>query len=115
MKILTLSLLFISSLGFASDFPGQFYGEATLEYRYFSNEGLYGNTEKHHSSVAIKPEYSLSWDNDRKVISVIPFARIDRVDSARTNFDLRELSFVSSWSQLEFRLGYFRHQPAIFD
>lgn len=105
MKILILSLLLISSLGFASDFPGQFYGEVTLEYRYFPNEGLYGNTEKHHPSVAIKPEYSYSWDNDRKVFSFVPFARIDRVDSARTHFDVRELSFVSSWSRLELRLG----------
>lgn len=105
MNILVLLLLLLPSLVMANDFPGQFSGEVTLEHRYFSNEGEYGNNDQHHSALLVQPEYSYSWDNDRKVFSIVPFARIDRVDAERTHYDIRELSFVSAWSNVELRFG----------
>lgn len=105
MKALILSLLIIPSLVSAGDLPGRFSGEVSVEYRFFPKEGAYGNVEKHHGSLAIQPEYSLSWDNDRSVISAILFARLDQVDEKRSHADIRELSYVTSWSHLELRLG----------
>lgn len=105
MKTLTLLLMCLSPIVFASDFPGQFSGEVKAEYRYYPNEGEYGNNAKHHGSIVIKPEYSLSWDNDRKVVSFVPFVRLDQRDTDRSHYDIRELSMVSSWSYLELRIG----------
>jgi hypothetical protein len=105
MKILVLSLLLVPSLVSAGDLPGRFSGEVTVEYRYFPTDGEYGNLEKHHPSLVIQPEYSRSWDNDRSVISTILFARLDQVDDRRSHLDIRELSYVTSWSHMELRLG----------
>lgn len=105
MKTLTILLIFFSSFVFANDFPGKLSGEVTAEYRYYPVEGKYGNTQEHYGSITIRPEYSLSWNNDRNVISIVPFARLDQRDSDRSHYDIRELSLVSSWSFLELRIG----------
>jgi len=105
MKRLISILFALPAVVFADDFPGVFSGEIAAEYRYYPNEGAYGNTEKHHGSIIVRPEYTLSWDNDRRVVSVIPFIRYDQQDAERSHGDIRELSLVSSWSAVELRLG----------
>lgn len=105
MRVLIIPFLLFSSLVSAVDFHGRFSGEVKVEYRYFPMEGEYGNLEKHHPSLVIQPEYSWSWDNDRSVISTILFARLDQVDDKRSHSDIRELSYVTSWSHMELRLG----------
>ena len=105
MKTLVSLLLILPSVVFANDIPGVFSGEIAAEYRYFPNEGAYGNTEKHHGSIILRPEYSISWDNDRSVFSAIPFVRYDQQDSARSHADMRELSLVTSWPAVELRFG----------
>lgn len=105
MKTLTLILLSSAFSAFGQDFPGVFSGEVGLEYRYYTSNGAYNNTAQHHSSVIFKPEYTKSWDNDRRVFTVLPFFRLDQQDFERSHADFRELSLVSSWSALELRLG----------
>ena len=105
MKYTGLTLLLFSSIASALDLPGDFSGVIELQHRYFSEQGLYGNTDKHHSSIMLQPEYFHSWDNDRSVMSIIPFVRFDHIDDERSHYDLREFSFVSSLSYLELRLG----------
>lgn len=103
MRKLALALLFTSSVVSANS--SLFSGELAAEYRYFYHHGLYGNEDRNHASLMIRPEYSLAWDNDRSVISIIPFARLDRHDNERSHYDIRELSLVSSWPYLELRIG----------
>lgn len=105
MKILAIPLLVMSSIGVAASLPGKFSGEASAENRLFTSEGSYGNDSLGDLSILFKPEYSLNWDQDRKVISISPYVRISQQDSERSHIDLREFSFVSSWKYLELRIG----------
>jgi len=105
MKIITPFIMVISFPVFAMNAPEKISGELATEYRYFPVKGEYGNTEQLHASIVIKPEYTLSWDSDRRVVSVISYIRLDQQDSQRTHGDLRELSLVSSWRSMDLRLG----------
>lgn len=105
MKRLALSLLLFSMPEWAGAFPGDFSGELGVEYRYFPGEGAYGNRDRHVGSLFMQAEYSMSWDDDRKVVSFAPYARLDGVDDERSHFDIRELSLVASWPYLELRAG----------
>lgn len=86
-------------------FPGEFSGGLSLENRYYLEEGQFGNTDKSEQSLIIKPEYSYSWDNDRKVFTFIPYARLSDPDSEKTHMDIREASIVSAWDKWELRAG----------
>lgn len=94
-------LFFIASLSFALEYSG----EITLENRFYFEEGLYGNTERGDSSLGIKPEFTYSWDQDRKVINFTPYAKLSQLDSQKTHADIRELSFVGAWGDFELRAG----------
>ena len=87
------------------DFPGTISGEISLENRYYLEEGSYGNNEQGDSSILIKPEYSYSWNNDRHVFTFIPYARLSQLDDEKSHFDIRELSYVGSWNNVELRFG----------
>jgi hypothetical protein len=84
---------------------GTFSGEVMLESRYFLNKGTYANTQQGDTSLLLRPEYSYSWNNDRKVITIIPYARLSQLDQEKTHADIREMSFVASWESLELRSG----------
>jgi hypothetical protein len=105
MKILTLLFLLIATTSFADELPGEFSGEATLESRFFPDTGAHANTKQVDVSLALKPEYSYSWDQDRKVVTIIPYARISQLDDSKTHVDIRELSFVGGWEKVELRAG----------
>lgn len=80
-------------------------GEASLENRYFPKEGLYGNTDQSQVSLLLEPNATYSWDDDRKLVQFKPFMRVDDPDKERTHFDVRELSFVGAYNDLEIRAG----------
>ncbi|OUS00216.1 hypothetical protein A9Q84_00800 [Halobacteriovorax marinus] len=82
-----------------------FSGVAKGEVRYFPEEGKYGNTEKLQPSFVIEPQAMYSWDNDRQVTTVIPYLRVDEQDNERTHFDLREMSYVGAFNNIETRIG----------
>jgi hypothetical protein len=104
ITILLFFLLFVSNLTYA-DFPGQFSGELSIESRFFSEEGIYDNNKKIDASFSIMPEYSYSWDQDRKVFTFVPYFKYSELDEDKTHGDIRELSFVGSYGQLELRAG----------
>lgn len=106
MKIIKPVVFFLTSfVSLAQAFPGQSSGEVTLELRSYPNEGLIDDQPESEASLLLKPEISHSWDNDRKVITFIPYARINSEDQEKTHLDIRELSYVASFNQFEFRVG----------
>ncbi|MBT3584824.1 MAG: hypothetical protein HN509_07945 [Halobacteriovoraceae bacterium] len=83
----------------------EFSGEVSLENRYFVNKDPLSSRDQSETSLVLKPEYSRSWDQDRKVVTVIPYVRLNSPDNRKTSFDLREASIVSAWEKWELRAG----------
>lgn len=79
--------------------------ELTHESRFYEGPGKYGNSNQEEISLIVKGEVSHSWDEDRKVVTFIPFGRISSPDDERSHADIREASFVGSWDRLELRAG----------
>ncbi|MHC4960991.1 MAG: hypothetical protein ACYTGA_02560, partial [Planctomycetota bacterium] len=105
MRTSCFYLLVFFATAVTAEIPGEFAGGLTLEYRYFASEGAYQNNSRNQYSVTLNPEYLLSWNNDRSVLSFEPFWRSDSIDDERTHSDIRELSYVTSWENVELRLG----------
>ncbi len=101
ITLLLLSSLFNPSQGLA----GEFSGEATIENRLYFQQGIYNNEDESEMSIKVKPQYSHAWDQDRKVVTIIPYARINHPDDEKNHFDLREASFVGGYDDLEVRAG----------
>jgi hypothetical protein len=103
--LMTFLLLILSPLAFS--LPGNFSGEISLELRDYPEDSAYDNGEgpKGEGSIFIKPEYNYAWDQDRKIITIIPYYRENSEDEVKSHFDLREFSFVGSYGQYEVRAG----------
>lgn len=99
---LTLALVFGHKVTAAES---QFSGTFELENRYYSEEGKFENSDQSEISYRIKPNYNYSWDNSRKVIEFVPYVLLSDPDDEKTNFDIREASFVGSFGNLELRVG----------
>lgn len=98
--------IFMALCGTAhAGFPGEFSGEAGLEYRQFLQQGAYDNRGQDDLSLVFNPKYSLSWDQNRGLVSISAYMRLSGQDEQRTHADIRELSMVSSGDLFEFRLG----------
>jgi len=105
----TLFVLFffvVSGVRGAEDqLPGEISGEIGLENRFFPYKGLYGNTEKSETVLILRLEYAYSWDDDRKVVTFIPYAVVADPDSKKTHLDIREASYVAAYEKIELRVG----------
>lgn len=104
IRALILSVIALSAPLLAWDYST----EITPDLRYFFKEGLYGNTQQLDASLSVRPELSQSWDNDRKVVSLIAFGRYSDTDSKRSHFDIREASYVASYEHFDLRAGISR-------
>jgi len=80
-------------------------GSIAYEYRYFQNEALYPGQHANNSSIALQPEFHHQWDNGRQLISFTPYIREDENDDARSQTDIRELSWLTASEAWELRLG----------
>lgn len=74
------------------------------EYRFFFEEGAFDDQERHFPSIAVKPEYSLSWNKGYDEINFTGFARWDRDDN-RTHGDVRELYYQRARGNWELGVG----------
>ncbi|EQC52137.1 hypothetical protein [Bacteriovorax sp. DB6_IX] len=101
--ILISALSLSSLLAFSAELTLS--GEASLESRYFFNEGSFGNTDQSQSSIVFEPQVRYSWENDRKVINFTPYMRLDDPDEERNHADIRELSFTGAYGDLELKAG----------
>ena len=74
------------------------------EFRYFFEEGSFEKQERLFPSIAIRPEYSLSWNQGYDEVNFAGFARWDR-DERRTHYDLRELYYQRARGNWELSIG----------
>ncbi len=91
----------------AEPFAGEYNlrGSVALETRHFINSPLFaGQNENYDFSGVINPDLSCKLDGGDR-FTFIPFYREDNVDSTRTHFDIRELSYVAPRDGWELRLG----------
>jgi len=98
-------LLFLLMAISAQPVWAEWSGSVTYEYRHFPNEPLNPVQHNDNSSIALQPEYHHQWDNGRQLFSFIPYIREDEHDDARSQTDIRELSWLKAGDIWELRLG----------
>ena len=104
--VISISILMITmSQLFAQEKYQEFSGSISADYRYYLNEGLYSDQERHYPAFAIQPEYYLEWQDGDQTINFTGFARIDVQDSRRTHFDVRELYWQKVKGDWELSVG----------
>lgn len=104
-----LSMSFVFLTGFAqetkeSKITHDFELELEAEYRYFDDAALFDEQETHFPSIAIRPEYSIEWNDGYEAINFTGFFRFD-VDDERTHWDIRELYYQKAKNNWEISLG----------
>jgi len=79
-------------------------GQINVEHRQFLTQG---NTrqKKQQSSLVIQPEWYWAVGEGNAGLTFVPFFRYDEMDSERTHGDIRELQFLDTWSDYEFKAG----------
>ena len=80
-------------------------GNGEVEYRGYASSATLREQSRHSGSIAAQAELSLSWGRGKHLLTVAPFLRVDAVDSRRTHFDIRTLSYERAWRSLELRVG----------
>jgi hypothetical protein len=102
--ILLLAVLTIHS--YAQEKPvGDFTLKVSAEDRFFFNKGLYEGQEKNFLSLAVQPEYSIKWNEEKFLFKVTLFGRYDQHDSRRTHADIRELYWQIASDKHELSVG----------
>jgi len=99
--------LFIGIFFFVTDVFAEgldFRGFVSLEGLLFPQAPLHPGQEDHTASVAMQPDLYYRFDNG-SFVTFIPFLRVDSADSARTHFDIRQMSLNMIRGDWEFRLG----------
>ena len=78
--------------------------EVEFEYRYFYKEGQFPGQKDHFPSLAVRPKYSVEWEDGYQSFNVQLFYRLDR-DDFRTHGDIRELYYQKAKGNWEFNFG----------
>ena len=78
--------------------------ELEAEYRYFPEKGAFEGQKEQFPSLALSPEYSMSWNKSYDVLNFKGFFRLD-VDEERTHWDIRELYYQKSKMNWEISVG----------
>ncbi|WP_036382550.1 hypothetical protein [Muricauda sp. MAR_2010_75] len=78
--------------------------ELEAEYRYFLEEAQFPEQLDHYPAMAIRPEYSLEWNDGYESINFTGFFRLDR-DDERTHWDIRELYYQKAKNNWELSIG----------
>jgi len=84
----------------ANELSGFIEGQARL----FANSATHLGQADQTVSLAAQPEYFHEWETGSS-FTFVPFYRLDRADSKRTHFDVRELTFLYLHDDFELRLG----------
>ena len=103
-----LSMLFVAQINYAQEDDTkpiqEFELELSTEIRYFFEEALYEEQEDLFPSVAIKPNYNVTWNDGYESLNFSGFFRWDR-DNKRTHWDVRELYYQKAQNNWEFNIG----------
>lgn len=102
MRAVVLALLCISSAAFATVNMRGFVG---TEFRYFAYEGLYGNETQFHVAPSFEPEWYYESDDGRHLFTFKPYLRLDSVDTDRNHWDIRDVSWLGVYGDMEWRVG----------
>lgn len=72
-----------------------FSGKAALDFRFFTESPAYKQQPDNvlYPSVLLQPEFKHDWNSSNDRFTFIPFGRLDSLDSHRTHWDIRELSW----------------------
>lgn len=90
----------------ASAMEFEYSSKIGIEERYFFKEGQYENQFEHsQTSIFIESELYWGWNNEDDRIIFKPYYRLDSEDEERSHGDIRELSYVHSSDNWEFRTG----------
>ncbi len=98
--------LFVIALALvpSSSYSNEISGYVSAEGRYFFNEPLYPEQERHSYALVAQPEYYHAFEDGSSVLFV-PFGRYDGADEKRTHFDVRELRYLWLTDYFEMRIG----------
>ncbi len=86
-----VTVLSLSFIPWAHSF--ELSGNVTAEGRFFFNEPLFDEQERHDISLVIEPEFYHETETGSS-ITFTPFARVDSADSERSHFDIREMNYL---------------------
>lgn len=99
--LIILTVLTISKSLLAAEWSGQF----GLELRIFNDIPAYPEQLGNSSSMYFQPEFYHEFEKSNSSITFVPYVRLDSNDSERTYADIRELTWVSVFDSVEWRLG----------
>jgi hypothetical protein len=85
--------------------PGELTGYVAGEVRIFPESANSSKQGDGQLSLSIQPEYYKDWDEGNQSFTFVPFIRLDSMDSNRTHFDIRELTWVKVGENWEVRAG----------
>ena len=106
-KIFSVLALFLFSLeNFAQEkSKDDFTLKLNAEDRFFFSEGIYEGQEKNFLSLAVQPEYSIKWHDEKFLFKATLFGRYDQHDSRRTHADIRELYWQMTTNKHDLSIG----------
>lgn len=93
-RIATALLLGVAALAPRTGAAHELTGFIAAEYRGFWQSPLFPDQRDHQPSLVLEPEYFHEWNGGDDIITITPFFRYDWMDSRRTHFDVRELSWL---------------------
>lgn len=89
-----------------STFKFSISGFVLAEGRYFPDEPLYSPEQlTSETSLALQPEFYLSWNDRKSSLAFVPFVRVGDEDEKRNHADIRELMWINAMGDWELRLG----------
>ena len=84
---------------------GEWSGYIEGQLRAFTQEAMSDEQSDTTLSLAVEPEYYLSWDEQRQSLTFKPFLRLDARDEERSHLDIRELIWIYAGDGFETRVG----------
>ncbi|MBF0380092.1 MAG: hypothetical protein HQL69_03685 [Magnetococcales bacterium] len=105
-------ILLFAAIAFAISKPGnliastgEFTGYIATEMRLFPESPASSQQGDGQVSLSIQPEYFKDWDEGKQSFTFVPYIRLDSMDSQRTHWDIRELTWVKVGENWEVRAG----------
>lgn len=84
---------------------GEWSGNLSLTLDVFSQKTTDQRQMNDNLSLSMQPRWLSEWDDGYQNLTIEPFARLDRHNSALTHWDIRELSWFKSVDNWEMQLG----------
>ncbi|MFQ5534495.1 MAG: hypothetical protein ACE5EM_06705 [Sphingomonadales bacterium] len=94
-----------STAGADGDAFGDLSGNAEAELRLFPQTSPSSERKDTGMSLAFELRYEVEASNGKHLFSLVPFARLDARDDARTHFDVREANWTGIFGDWEVSLG----------